>query len=130
MKRSPCVAYTGFMLQQFQLQLAQLLTAGSILGDSCQPQPLFKNLYLQLWPFRICSFIPKVFHPSRRNIVSVCSSHLDLEQGMLHTTRQMRRKCKHLLRTLRHQKGRLRTAQTALRQRSYAMKRRPFQALF
>src|ERR1035437_4946933 len=42
------IADAGFKFQQFQLEVAQLLTAGAILGDSRQAQPLFKNLYLQL----------------------------------------------------------------------------------
>ena len=47
----------------------------------------------------------------------------------LHAARKMSCKCERFLVTLCHQKGRLRTANTTSRQRSYAMKRRPFQAL-
>ena len=44
--------------------------------------------------------------------------------------RKMGCKCKRFLVTLCHQKGRLSSAITTSRQRSYAMKRRPFQAFF
>src|ERR1700726_1394638 len=54
--------------------------------------------------------------------------HLTSSEPALHAARKMRCKREPILATLCHQKGRLRTAQTTSRQRSYAMKRRPFQA--
>jgi hypothetical protein len=51
-------------------------------------------------------------------------------KAYLHAARKMGCKSERFLGTLCHKKGRLRTAKTTLRQRSYAMKRRPFQVLF
>jgi hypothetical protein len=42
------VAHARLELQQFQLQIAQFLAAGTVLGDSLQPQLLFKKPDLQL----------------------------------------------------------------------------------
>ena len=47
-----------------------------------------------------------------------------------HATRKMRCKCERFLATLCHKKGRLSSAKTTSRQRSYAKKRRPFHAFF
>ena len=58
------------------------------------------------------------------------AGNLTAAKPCLHTARKMACKCKRFLVTLCHQKGRLRTAHTTSRQRSYAMKRRPFQVLF
>ena len=58
------------------------------------------------------------------------AGHLSSREPGLNAPRKMCREREDFLITLCHQKGRLRTATTTSTQRSYAMKRRPFQTFF
>ena len=58
------------------------------------------------------------------------TGYLTRTERRFHPARKMRCKRERSLATLCHKKGRLRTATTTSRQRSYAMKRRPFQLFF